>query len=560
MPGVSESTVTPTPTLAVLNTPSTVAPALSRRVLGRGAALGALFLTELLALTIRFDGEALLASPHWWTRDLVWASVLLHGLLTSSAVFLLMVSPRLKPLARSLVDQAAGHWWTPWLGLHLVAVALLWQSTASLFEGGSESVALVVTWTLAATAAGLLGLFAVAPPRWCWAVARREVVALLVAATAGVAAVSSGRLAQEFWAPLASATFYLVRGLLGVLYSQTVSDPRHLIVGTPAFHVEIAPMCSGYEGVGLILVFLSVYLWLFRRTLRFPQALVLLPVGVVAIWSANVVRITALVAIGTSVSPGVAEGGFHSQAGWLFFIAVSLGLMTASHRVRLFAAAVPVSAEARARPEATTEAAALLAPVLVLLASGMLTAAVATEFDWLYPLRVVVTAAALWHFRATYRRLQWRPSWQSLAIGAAVFLVWLWLEPRAPGGAGIETGLARLSRGAAGLWLAFRVVGSVVTVPLAEELAFRGYLIRRLISPAFETVRPGQFTWLSFLVSSVLFGLLHGRVLAGMLAGMAYALILYRRGQVGEAVYAHMTTNALIAAHVLAFGRWSLWS
>src|SRR5262249_11198383 len=105
MPGVSESTVTPTPTPAVLNAPSTAAPVLSRRVLGRGATLGALFLAELLALTIPFDGEALLASPHWWTRDLVWASVLLHGLLTSSAVFLLTVSPRLKPLARSLVDQ-----------------------------------------------------------------------------------------------------------------------------------------------------------------------------------------------------------------------------------------------------------------------------------------------------------------------------------------------------------------------------------------------------------------------------------------------------------------------
>jgi len=36
-----------------------------------------------------------------------------------------------------------------------------------------------------------------------------------------------------------------------------------------------------------------------------------------AIWSANVVRITLLTVIGTSVSAGVALGGFHSQAGWL---------------------------------------------------------------------------------------------------------------------------------------------------------------------------------------------------------------------------------------------------
>jgi hypothetical protein len=41
---------------------------------------------------------------------------------------------------------------------------------------------------------------------------------------------------------------------------------------------------------------------------------------------------------------------------------------------------------------------------------------------------------------------------------------------------------------------------------------------------------------------------------------MAYAVALYRRGQMGDAVYAHMTTNALIAAYVLGAGRWSLWS
>jgi hypothetical protein len=37
---------------------------------------------------------------------------------------------------------------------------------------------------------------------------------------------------------------------------------------------------------------------------------------------ANAVRITLLTAIGTSVSAGVAVGGFHSQAGWLFVLAV----------------------------------------------------------------------------------------------------------------------------------------------------------------------------------------------------------------------------------------------
>jgi len=48
-------------------------------------------------------------------------------------------------------------------------------------------------------------------------------------------------------------------------------------------------------------------------------------------------------------------------------------------------------------------------------------------------------------------------------------------------------------------------------VPIAEELAFRGYLIRKLVSADFEKVALGHFTWVSFLGSSILFGSLHAQ-------------------------------------------------
>ena len=79
----------------------------------------------------------------------------------------------------------------------------------------------------------------------------------------------------------------------------------------------------------------------------------------------------------------------------------------------------------------------------------------------------------------------------------------------------------------------------MIVVPLAEELAFRGYLTRRLIADDFQAVPEGRFTGPSFLVSSLLFGLLHQRWLAGTIAGMAYALVYYRRGKLIDAIAAH---------------------
>jgi CAAX prenyl protease-like protein len=112
----------------------------------------------------------------------------------------------------------------------------------------------------------------------------------------------------------------------------------------------------------------------------------------------------------------------------------------------------------------------------------------------------------------------------------------------------------------AALWLTLRVIGSVATVSIAEELAFRGYLLRRLISADFEAVSPKCFTWLSFIASSLAFGALHGRILAGSLAGALFALALYRRGRICDAIFAHASANALIAAWVLATGDWALWT
>ena len=110
------------------------------------------------------------------------------------------------------------------------------------------------------------------------------------------------------------------------------------------------------------------------------------------------------------------------------------------------------------------------------------------------------------------------------------------------------------------LWIVLSVVGAVVTVPLAEEIAFRGFLMRRFQDSDFESVSSRQFSWAPFLLSSVAFGLLHGeRWLAGIVAGMIYGLVMIRRGRIGEAVVAHAVTNALVAAWVLTTGNWQLW-
>ena len=58
-------------------------------------------------------------------------------------------------------------------------------------------------------------------------------------------------------------------------------------------------------------------------------------------------------------------------------------------------------------------------------------------------------------------------------------------------------------------FLAFRVVGAVLVVPVMEELFWRSFLIRWLVNEDFRSVPVGTFTWSSFLITTAFFGLEH---------------------------------------------------
>jgi CAAX prenyl protease-like protein len=216
-----------------------------------------------------------------------------------------------------------------------------------------------------------------------------------------------------------------------------------------------------------------------------------------------------------------------------------------------------------AKPVPDDRTAAYLVPFLAILGAGMLAQAASGGFEWPYPLRVAAAIFVLWRFRKSYTDLNWTVGPVAVAIGITVFALWLAAErlfgpgtapPGAPAPWTAAPDVARWS------WLLFRVLGGVVTVPIAEELAFRGYALRRLQSRDFTAVDLRTFAWMPFLVSSVLFGALHGsRWFVGAVAGMLFTWAAKRRGSIGDAVAAHAVANLLLAGWVLATGDWRLW-
>jgi exosortase E/protease (VPEID-CTERM system) len=367
------------------------------------------------------------------------------------------------------------------------------------------------------------------------------------------------------------ATFHSVQAIMRFFVSNVVVDAPNFIIGTPNFSVFIAEACSGMEGLGLVLVFTIVWLWYFRRESRFPQALLLIPIALVSVWMLNILRIAALICIGDAGAEDVAMVGFHSQAGWIAFTAVAFAFSMATRKLswvrRVPAGAGPAARQVDEIDEAgeSPATAAYLAPFLAILAASFISKAVSAYFEWLYPLRFIAALVAIWCYRREYRKLNWSFNWLAPVSGASVFLLWiapaLWSHSSQPGLSGeVGPALAALPPAARFTWIAIRIAAAVITVPIAEELAFRGYVARRLIDREFDTVDFSALTLLSIGISSVAFGLMHGQHwFVGILAGLVYAFVLKRRGRFGDAVVAHATSNLLLAAWVLMRGDWAQW-
>jgi CAAX prenyl protease-like protein len=194
----------------------------------------------------------------------------------------------------------------------------------------------------------------------------------------------------------------------------------------------------------------------------------------------------------------------------------------------------------------------------VLLSITLLCRTFGQAFDDTYPLRMLVVGIPLWIYRKTYSDWKLSLSWMAVGVGLLAFVLWLALEPPWSEKAD-ESPLAALPYSMAIIWLVVRVCGSSTLVPLVEELAFKGFLLRRLVSQQFESVPFTRFTFISFAGSTLVFGVMHQRWLAACLAGALYTLLLYRRGNLWDAIQAHAVTNFCLGAYAIGTGHWSLW-
>ena len=218
-------------------------------------------------------------------------------------------------------------------------------------------------------------------------------------------------------------------------------------------------------------------------------------------------------------------------------------------------------------PDRKTIAAVLPFAVWIALMTLLPTAA------WAYGVRSAAAAAALvWSFVVFRPALAISPRALIWGIAAGVFVAAFWIFPEEtewyrkwllwPIGSEPppSTEPAAYDPAVCGWALTIaKLVGSAFVIAPAEELFFRSFLYRWLQSRSWLAVPLSRFDASAFAWTAGLFCLEHPpRFIVAAACGAIYGLLAIRHG-LGAAITAHVTTNLLIAFHVICHGAWAFW-
>lgn len=158
----------------------------------------------------------------------------------------------------------------------------------------------------------------------------------------------------------------------------------------------------------------------------------------------------------------------------------------------------------------------------------------------------------------------------SIGLGIAVCVMWVGPEILFPGYhqgwlfsngvLGHPVSTATAAQKSDTIFIVFRILTSVITVPILEELFWRGWMMRWIVDRDFERIPLGTYDTQAFWVVAALFASEHGSFWdVGLLTGVIYNWWMIRTRSMWDCILMHAVTNGCLAWYVLHYDKWVYW-
>jgi len=201
------------------------------------------------------------------------------------------------------------------------------------------------------------------------------------------------------------------------------------------------------------------------------------------------------------------------------------------------------------------------------------------QFPWVYAARIALTLAAIVFVWPVFGEFGWRMTPLSALVGVVGGALWIWLCRQDWEQAVLpQTGLSWLlemdkrsaydpytefggSSAALYGFLAVRLLGLVVIVPIIEELFLRGFVMRLVIDPDWWKVPFGKVTLAAVAAGTIVPVLTHPKseFFAVVVWFSLVTLLMAYTKSFWDCVIAHAITNSMLGIYVVKSGDWQLW-
>jgi len=101
-------------------------------------------------------------------------------------------------------------------------------------------------------------------------------------------------------------------------------------------------------------------------------------------------------------------------------------------------------------------------------------------------------------------------------------------------------------------YLAFTVISIAIIGPIAEEFAFRGVLLKRMMAKT--------SMWTGIIISSVLFGILHADIIGAAIFGVIASLLYIKTKNLLVPILLHIFNNSIAVIWMFVAPTWPSWA
>jgi CAAX prenyl protease-like protein len=229
----------------------------------------------------------------------------------------------------------------------------------------------------------------------------------------------------------------------------------------------------------------------------------------------------------------------------------------------------PLNYELRPRNPLFRDDIVYVLPMAVFLVMTQLGAWWPNLYPAMYALKTIAVAALLIALWPRFTKIRWTYWWLGVLFGIVGVVQWVGMEnlllahwPYYPRAAVVPYDPFTEIHSPALRWtfIAIRLIGAALLVPVMEELFWRDFLWRTTLAPRdFKLADVGEPDWKAWAIVALFFSLVHVQWMTAIVWGLMIGGLLMLTRSLGACIIMHGVTNLLLGLYVLKTGRWYFW-